>query len=519
MGTQSLGSRQKKQSVAPAGNASQLVARPQSMPVSTAPDSATESLDDGWGDDSEALPSAIEVKVTSEALAPARVPDFGPLGRIHAVDDQEEPPISRNRSGAGRHASGQEGQTVAAQTLAVVGTTKKAVTAAPRNGVPGGRSGRARQTTMAGGFVAPTGEVMESHAAPSVITSGRRVPSSLPPRLEEEESDWDVPLDPVLTPTSVLSVGKTAASSDRVASDRTKAARPSGAPVQQPTPLGTTGVHAIAKANHRRSRSAALPNQSQSSGAPKSQAKSPSAALQHGESLPQKRAKTAVTEHPQPAFTATATPVLAPAIDITIEPSFPRGSADSEARDNLGLPIGGADTEESSVEPALSALAWEQQRVSAGRRTVLWCCAAALVLLAAAGGWAYVGKHAPFTGRQPAVVRVQPAAVPKPVEAPEKAIEVPEKPAQLAAPIQEAITSQPAPIAEQAKNEDAKAKSKPRRRVTSAASRAAPSRPIPTEDAPSHEVPSSGIGESAPQPQIVGDKALKPSKEPITAEL
>src|SRR5512133_187868 len=145
MGTQSLGSRQKKQSVAPAGNASQLVARPQSMPVSTAPDSATESLDDGWGDDSEALPSAIEVKVTSEALAPARVPDFGPLGRIHAVDDQEEPPISRNRSGAGRHASGQEGQTVAAQTLAVVGTTKKAVTAAPRNGVPGGRSGRARQ--------------------------------------------------------------------------------------------------------------------------------------------------------------------------------------------------------------------------------------------------------------------------------------------------------------------------------------------------------------------------------------
>lgn len=518
MGTQSLGSRQKKQSVAPAGNASQLVARPQSMPVSTAPDSATESLDDGWGDDSEALASAIEVKVTSEALAPARVPDFGPLGRIHAVEDQEESPISRNRSGAGRHASGREGQTVAAQTLAIVSTTKKPVTAAPRNGVPGGRSGRERQTTMAGGFVAPNGEVLESHAAPSVIASGQRVPSSLPPRLEEEESDWDVPPDSVLTPDSVLSVGKTAASSDRIATDRTEAARPGRAPVQQPTALGTTGVHAIAKANHRTGRSAVLPNQTRSSGAPRSQAKSPSAAPRV-EPLPQKRAQATVTEHPQPAFAATVTPVLAPAIDITIEPSFRSGNADSEARENLGLAVGGADTEESLVEPALSVLAWEQQRVSAGRRTVLWCSAAVLVLLAAAGGWAYVGKHAPFAGHQAAVVRVQPAAAPKPVEAPEKAIDAPAKPVQVATPVQEAITSQPAPIAEQPKNEDAKAKTKPQRRMTGAARRAAPARPTPVEEAPSQEVPSSGSGELARQPQIVGNKVPEPSKEPITAEL
>lgn len=88
MGTTTQGSRQAKDAAAcsdddsvPAG-VSSLFSRSPSMPLSRAPERDADELDGGWEDEEEnSRPSAVEMRMPTDALAPARVPFFGAASR------------------------------------------------------------------------------------------------------------------------------------------------------------------------------------------------------------------------------------------------------------------------------------------------------------------------------------------------------------------------------------------------------------------------------------------------------
>lgn len=191
------------------------------MPVSIAPSALAESLDEGWGDDetSDVTASTGPLALASSgesatALAPARVPVFEPTGGSNTeADAKASKAIARASSAvaaakARRAAAGSASATLTGGFFALPRAATEAKnlradasgTVAESPDIAPIVSVQASEPTAPSAPIATT-ETIEISGSPLVQPAV--MPSSLPPPVSDDDSDWEVPSTNALAAESV----------------------------------------------------------------------------------------------------------------------------------------------------------------------------------------------------------------------------------------------------------------------------------------------------------------------------